>query len=276
MSAQAQQTSGLEPRVFDDVHNSEYGHFSHWSAVVERGANRLMIEYALCNIDERGLIYTWRGPNITAGDGGTLPPGKCHILSRDVAAVEHNRRAVIAFTQAGRNHDAPAHVSKLSVAIPTERLPPFLENRLRSFFGAEGTPLQPSLADLAIVQRREDGVVHHSISWFPPTVALAIGADAFGDSEVEAVTSAINDAGFAAEPATLEKVMAESGWSFLPSETLQQDVIVVTALANSPNALAFTIEGNATSIAQSYVTLIDSETRRLITGFAISAFGPQQ
>jgi len=260
----------LEPRTFSATYTGPFGKFSHLSAVEAKASTSLTVEYAVCNLDTRPLIYDWRGPNITVGDGGALPAGACHIVSRDVVAIDHDRRAVIAFTQAAREHPASALVSRLPLPFPSNLLPSFLENRLRTYFGPEGTAVQPSLAELSIVQKRSGGGLTYTISWYPPSVVLAIGTDAFAGQGTETVARVINNAGYQADAVPLDKVLAESSRRFVPEGRRQGEVIFVRKLEKSPAQLTFTLQSNVASISQSYVSVLNAG--KLITGFEITSF----
>jgi hypothetical protein len=274
------QQNPLDPVVFSGKHESQFGHFSHWSHVLARDPTRIEIEYAVCNFDDSTpLIYRWDGPNIGVGDGGMLPAGKCHIVNRDVAAIEHDKNAFIAFTQAGRKHPAAAHLSKLQLPLPTNLLPRALITRLRTFYGPEGNAVEPSLANLVITQTRlSDGVLRHVVSWYPPTVTLAIGADAFMGASADTVASLVkNQNAFSAQVSTLKGVLADSSTSAVPEDQLAQPVIVITKVKDAPPGLPVILELKdikTQSVSRSHVSVINTESKRLITNVEISAFGP--
>ena len=263
----------LIPLVFSGMHESQYGHFSHWSGVIEE-PDRIEIEYAVCNFDKRPLIYYWAGPNIGVADGGALPEGKCHILDRDVAAIDHDRSAVISFTQAGLKHTAAAHVSKLLPPILANALPSFLAHRLRTFIGPESNADQPTLADLVITQRYSDGLLFHYISWSPPTVTVAVGVDAFVGAQPAEVVSVINNMGYKAAVGNLEDMLADSSRGAIPSDRLSQPVIAITKADKSFTSLQFKTNAKLKSLSRSHISIINSETRKLVTDFEISSFGP--
>jgi hypothetical protein len=236
----AQQIDPLAPTVFSNKHESEFGNFSHWSAVLQKGPQRIEIEYAVCNFAKATpLIYRWNGPNIGVGDGGKLPVGKCHVVDRDVAGIEHDRDAFIAFTQAGRKHPAPAHLSKLPLSSITSLLPRVVTNRLRTFYGPESDAAQPSLANLVVTQARvSDEVLRHTISWYPPTVAVAIGANAFAGANAESVSSLAKEKGFTAQVSTLSELLDPSSAGQarelgFPADQLTQPVIVIISRVTS-------------------------------------------
>jgi hypothetical protein len=269
----------LAPVVFSGKHDSNFGHFSHWSNVVMRDPTRIEIEYAVCNFDgSTPLIYRWNGPNIGVGDGGTLPVGKCHIVDRDVAAIEHDRSAFIEFTQAGRKHPAPAHLSKLQLPLPTNLLPRILVNRLRTFYGPESNAVEPSLANLVITQTRiSDGVLRHTVVWYPPTVTVAIGADAFIGASVDTVSGMVKEQrGFSAQVSTLKALLADTNTRAVPEDQLAQPVVVITKTNESPPAQPVVLElkGIKTqSVSRSHLSVIDTDSKRLITNIEISTFG---
>ena len=265
------------PSVFSNRHESEFGNFSHWSAVIQRTENRIEIEYAVCNFHKTsGLIYKWMGPNIAVGDGGTLPIGKCHILNRDVASITHDRDAFIAFTQAQRRHPAAAHLSNLSVPIPESILPRFLMHRLRSFYGPESSTAQPTVADLLMSQYRSDNFLHHHISWDPPTVTIAFGLAALGGASPNEVSQQVNAFGYNAQLTTLKTALAQSSWSAIPEDRLSEPVILLTkAAAATPTLnLKLTAPSKLSFISSSHITIIDNETKKVVTDFEISAFSP--
>jgi hypothetical protein len=272
--AHAQQN--LAPAVFGDKHQSEYGNFSHWSAVYQKDPTRIEIEYAVCNFDgARPLIYKWNGPNIGVGEGGTLPVGKCHVLRRDVAAIEHDRNASISFTQAARKHPAPAHLSKIEVLPPgvVRVLPRFVTNSLRTFYSPEGDKVQPSLANLVVTQvRNENGDVQHTISWYPPTVSLAIGMAAFGGVQPDAVAAEIKGAGYDAVVSNLKAVLPDSAVGAIPAERLAQPVVLLTKMEKSAPLLQFKLGAKAQVVSGANVILIDTTAKKLVTDVEISAF----
>ncbi len=268
----------LAPTVFGDKHQSEYGNFSHWSAVFQKDPTRIEIEYAVCNFDKAtALIYRWNGPNIGVGDGGTLPVGKCHILRRDVAAIEHDRSAFIAFTQAGRKHPAPAHLSKIEVLPPgvVGVLPRVITNSLRTFYGPEANNSQPSLADLVVTQFRDqkNGEVQHIINWYPPTVSLAIGITAFGGVQPDGLAGTMKAAGYNVEVSDLKSVLADSSLQFVPPERLRQPVILLTKTDKSPPVLQLRTGEGTQVISSSNAMLIDTASRKLVSDVEISVFG---
>jgi hypothetical protein len=274
-SADATAQQNLAPAVFGDKHQSQYGNFSHWSAVYQKDPSRIEIEYAVCNFDNNvPLIYKWNGPNIGVGEGGKLPVGKCHVLRRDVAAIEHDRNAYISFTQAARNHPAPAHLSKIEVLPPgvVRVLPQFLTSTLRTFFGPEGITAQPSLANLVITQARIDGDVQHTISWHPPTVSLAIGTSAFGGAQPDAVAAEINRLGYNAEVSNLKTVLDDSSSKAISADRLAQPVILLTKTDKSPPSLQLKVGAKTQVVAGSNVILIDSASKKLVTDVEISTF----
>jgi hypothetical protein len=273
VDASAQQN--VPPPVFGDTHQSEFGNFSHWSAVFPKDSSRFEIEYAVCNFDNgRALIYKWDGPNIGVGEGGTLPKGKCHILRRDVAAFEADRNAFIAFTQAARQHPAPAYLSKLFRPEVTSLLPRLIVNALRTYYGPEGVAAQPSLANLVITQARTDGEIQHTISWHPPTVMVAIGIPAFGGAEANTVVTNIKEAGYNANVSNLRAVLDESNWQAISQDRLAQQVILLTKTEKSPPALQLKLLTKTQAMSSSNVTVIDTTSKKLVTDVEISTFVP--
>jgi len=264
----------LSPREYQDIYKSQYGHFSHWSAVLKRGKNDLEIIYAVCNLHENTpLIYKWVGPNITVGEGGRLPVGKCHTLSRGhIVEVEHEMDAHILFTQAARRYDAPAHLSKLNLPIPSELLPRVLESKLRTFYGP-GMTDAPNLADLVITQKRGDGTIHHSLSWYPRKITIAITTEAFGDEDPNTIAERINESGYEARVAALGTVIANSEW--LSRGRADTNVVVLNKTENSPERLEFDVKSSAESLQNSHITVIDRETKALVTDVEITTFAPK-
>lgn len=263
----------LSPREFQDIHQSQYGHFSHWSAVLKRDEKELEIAYAVCNLhQDTPLIYKWVGPNITVGEGGRLPVGKCHTLSRPASAVEHARDAEMLFTQAARHYTAPAHLSKLNIPIPSELLPRILENKLRTFYGP-GTTDAPNLADLVITQVRGNGTIHHSLSWYPRTVTIAIATEVFGDEAPNTVAERITKSGYEASVSALGAVTADSEW--LSSERADTNVIVINKTGESPDQLEFGVKSSAESLQHSYITVINTETKAIVTDIEVTTFAPK-
>jgi hypothetical protein len=272
-TASAQSVS-LAPYVYQDIYSSQFANFSHWSGILQTGDNAIDIGYAVCNLDtSTSLIYKWDAPNITLGPGGRLPPGKCNTLHRTVSAIEHDQNAIISFTQAGRNHPAPAHISKLPLPIPTNLLPHILRNRLRTFYGPESKSAQPNLADLIITQTRSDGLVHHLISWNPPSVAIAIPADAFGTSPTD-VVQFIKNAGYWASFSSLEEALFKPNDSPLSPDRMSSQVIVIDR-GKSSAPLEFALEGKTGSVTRSFVSVIDREQKLLVIDSEISVFSLQ-
>jgi hypothetical protein len=260
------------PLVFDGKHESPLGKFSHWSAVLQRDPSRTEVEYAVCNFDDRmPLIYKWVGPNIIVGAGGTLPIGKCHIVRRDVAAIDHDRDAFISFTQAGRNHSAPAHLSKLS-SSSFARMPSVIRNTLRMIYTPEGTAVHPTLADLVVTQVRTAGILQHTISWHPPTVIVAIGVTVFGQANTNVVRSIAIDRGYTPTTATLDQVLPASSLADIPMERRSQEVILLEKTEKSNPTLELKLEAKEQSISHSYISVIETKSKKLVTDFEITAF----
>jgi len=251
------------PLTFSGFHDDQYGKFSSWSSVINRGPNQITLEYAVCNFDVTvSLIYEWTGPNFGVGRGGTLPSGKCNILDRDVTAYDADTNAVIKFTQAGRAQPASAHVSK--PPIDSRYLPPFIRNRLRAFYGPEGQASQPTLADLQLVQSPHGDRLQSTISWFPPTVMIAVPADAFGGQDRRDVIERIEKGGYGAKVSSLKDMLDEAERDRLQKDRLESAVILIGRGTTSPNQLELLLDGKAESLSSSYLTLMDRGGRLII------------
>jgi hypothetical protein len=269
-SATAEQNQ-LAPLVFSGRYESQLGAFSHWSAVVQKDSDGIEVEYAVCNFDKTTpLIYRWIGPNIRLGDGGALPVGKCHILKRDVAAIDHDRNAFIEFTQAARKHPAPAHLSK--PYLPTGAMPRVLVHIVRTFYGPESIQVEPSLANLIVTQHTSGDRLYHYISWTPPTVKIAMRVDAFGGTSARDVIGQANRAGYQAEISNLQTALAKSSLPALPADRLSEPVVVIGKSETAQFALELKFDTKVDSLLHSYISLIDAESKKLVTDFEISSF----
>ena len=251
------------PLTFSGFHDDQYGKFSSWSSVISRGPNQITLEYAVCNFDVKvPLIYEWTGPNFGVGRGGTLPSGKCNILDRDVTAYDADTNAVIKFTQAGRAQPASAHVSK--PPIDSRYLPPFIRNRLRAFYGPEGQTSQPSLADLQLVQSPYGDMLQSTISWFPPTVMIAIPVAAFGSQDRQGVIERIEKGGYGAKVSGLKDMLDETDRDRIQKDRLETPVIVIGQGPTSPTQLELLLDGKVKSVSSAFVTLMDRGGRLIV------------
>lgn len=262
--------------VLNNKYQGPYGHFSHWSALIPRDGGRFDAEYAVCNFDNsKALIFKWRGPNITLGDGGRLPSNMCAIVRREWGPFEVDRNAAISFTQAGRNHLAVAYVPTAVISAGVSNaLPRSLANQIRTFFGPEN--VEPSFAALTINSIHEDEALRHIISWHPPSVTVVIPSTAFGGVPVEYAASEVRSRGYTAAATSLKEALAESSRDLLPAERLDQRVVTIQRPEQAPLTLDFTVKlgERLEKMAGSHVTLIDTATKRLIADFPISSFSP--
>lgn len=259
--------------TFSGFHDDQYGKFSDWSSAIDRGPAQVTLEYAVCNFDRKiPLIYQWQGPNFGVGGAGALPPGKCDILDRDVTAYEADTNAVIYFTQAARAQPASAHVSK--PPIDSTYLPAFIRDQLRAFYGPEGRSSQPTLADLRLIQSLSPSgySLQETISWFPPTVSIAIPADAFGSRDARGVIERIEKGGYQAKASTLEETLDKRDMGRVPRERLKAPVIVIRRDATSPSELSLLLGGKALAVSRSYMTMLDSRSGRLVLDAEVSVY----
>ncbi|MCR9138488.1 MAG: hypothetical protein NXI27_20975 [Alphaproteobacteria bacterium] len=260
----------LDPRTFENIHSSQYAQFSHWSAVIEY-PDRLQVEYAVCNLSHNdGLIFEWVEPNITVGDGGRLPGGKCYILKREITSVEHGRNSTIRFTQASRRHTAPAHLPSLPLSLGN--LPSFISNQLRTFIKPPASGA--TLADFNNIEIRRDGSVEYRITWYPPTVTVALSGGVFSEEARAPAVEGLQEAGLSTQISTLGDYLADSDTSYLDEERLAADAVFLTNSDRLNRSFRVTVPRETFGIGNASVTLIDGETRTMITDFQISTYTP--
>lgn len=261
---------------FDGVHNSQYAYFSHWSAIIPQGPDRVDLEYAICNLSEHtSLIYSWNGPNITVGKGGRLPSRKCHIVNRQAAEAVADHGAHILYTQASRAHSAPTYVSALPDGVPWNLLPRALTHRIRGFFGAESTETEASLADLVMQQSRSDvgASVRYHITWFPaPKVAVVLPDSAFDGIDAEMVSAQLQEQGHSVSRMTFREALFESEGDTFTEERLNESVLFVERNLDSQAPLIIEYGGVPNGLLASHVTLVDVEHRLMILDTEINIY----
>jgi hypothetical protein len=131
------------------------------------------------------------------------------------------------------------------------------------------------MADLVVTQARQsDTTVEHTISWYPPTVGVAIGTNAFGGLDPNPVLSAMNQGEYHAVPARWNDFLSGSDLGATITDDPSQPAILFMRTAISSPPLFLKLKVEAKSLSKSQIAIIDLPSKKLVTQFEISSFSP--
>lgn len=262
------QSDPLAPREFvAPPYQSPHAHFSYSSKIVADAPNLVTVEYAICNLEDRPLIYSWHGPNIALGRGGRLPGEQCDIARRDLCAVEHDYNTTIEYTQAARPLVASAHVSTTFCGFSSIRQ--IVSGMKRLAAGEDWTSPTRAVLEVEIVQTLSDEGVRHVVWWQPPTVSIALSANAFGGQAADEVTAALGAAGYEARAALLSDLVRPENWKTV--EARLKETVIVLRQGAAGEGVAFETKGSPNSIVSATASVIDPDAG-LLFDFEFSAF----
>jgi len=262
------QSDPLAPREFvAPPHRDEHGHFSYSSRIVADAPNLITVEYGICNLEDRPLIYSWHGPNIALGRGGRLPGERCDIARRDLCGVEHDYDATIRYTQAERPVVASAHVSTAFCGFGSIRQ--IASGMKRLVAGEPWTSPTRAALEVEIVQTLSDEGVRHVVRWQPPTVTVALSANTFG-RDAEEVAAALDAAGYEARTALLSDVVRPENWEMVTARL--DDTVIAIRQSAAGEGVTFETSGRPDSIISGTASVIHPDAG-LLLDFEISIFG---
>ena len=246
-------------------YSGSYGHFTATSLRAVPSSNGYNLSYNVCNNDNNGLIYHWKGPNFGSGPGEPLEAGACVQASRDnICMVDLDSDAQFVFTQHNEHIPADAYVSDLTCYlfgnsppnVLRDGFPRFLRHVLRKYIGLERNSVTPEILVSAFINRENESI-NYTFKWSMSSNSVAIAAKTFAGQNTDTVLSAIRSAGFNVTETELGEVLNSESKNYIGPDRVGSLVYVVSRNENSPQELSLKFPDGVNSIGTTFVTTID-------------------